>query len=392
MKYLNQLLEEFKEQNDDWKIPEAKHLETREGLTDKQKANFNSVYRDLVSHSDRKAGAIVHADRTPIDYVKNLHKHGAASIIGSVANDHHDLATIAQVYRDPRLEHLHMIYTKGNQIVSHHAVSSRMPGSVTAFPILPVSETTGRRDHEKQHILDMRNIQGIQDHMKSVGADGYWMVHNHPSGNPIPSSADHTLSHYMAEKVPGFKGHVVIDHDKFAHISPESTDLKSEKFRRHEIHDISNSHLYHKFDYDQYHMNHDLIEKGHEINGKNDAVEIAKHFEHPDHSVLIGRQADGRVNAIASFPAQLLHYENNRSEARIKRFRESTGSCDVVIATNPRHYDKTADHFRKNNNVLTVIDHVNRKSIAENEYVRPEGIKERNKRYGQLSPNEEREL
>src|SRR3990167_9065014 len=43
-------------------------------------------------------------------------------------------------------------------------------------------------------------------------------MHNHPSGRAEPSSADLATTEVLASKVPGFKGHVVINSAEFAEI------------------------------------------------------------------------------------------------------------------------------------------------------------------------------
>ena len=44
-----------------------------------------------------------------------------------------DIATLAQVYRAPRFETFRMIYVKGNQIVGHEGMASRLPAVVQLF-------------------------------------------------------------------------------------------------------------------------------------------------------------------------------------------------------------------------------------------------------------------
>lgn len=51
--------------------------------------------------------------------------------------------------------------------------------------------------------------------MQSVGADGYYLLHNHPAGVSDASVADHNFTAQAALAVPGFRAHVVIDHNEY---------------------------------------------------------------------------------------------------------------------------------------------------------------------------------
>ena len=44
-----------------------------------------------------------------------------------------------------------------------------------------------------------------------VQANGYWILHNHPSGNAAASRQDERFTGQLASLVPGFKGHVIIN-------------------------------------------------------------------------------------------------------------------------------------------------------------------------------------
>jgi len=49
----------------------------------------------------------------------------------------------------------------------------------------------------------------LRQTMEASGADGYHLLHNHPSGDPTPSRADIEITRLIAGAVPGFRGHVV---------------------------------------------------------------------------------------------------------------------------------------------------------------------------------------
>ena len=55
--------------------------------------------------------------------------------------------------------------------------------------------------------------------MQAFEAHGYYLLHNHPSGRAQPSAADRGMTAVVAATVPGFREHVVIDHDEYARIA-----------------------------------------------------------------------------------------------------------------------------------------------------------------------------
>jgi len=137
-----------------------------------------------------------------IGIAKKLEK-GRVDLRGQIVNSIGDMAELAQVYRDPRVETLRIIYMKGNKIIAHEGISSRMPNFSAAF---------GKNVSQ--------DIYKMKDRMKRMGADGYYMLHNHPSGDPEPSKPDINLTAMYNNRVPGFKGHVVIDSGKYAWLGP----------------------------------------------------------------------------------------------------------------------------------------------------------------------------
>ena len=85
-----------------------------------------------------------------------------------------------------------IFYTKNNKIVAHEAISSRIPGMSSAFLNIPK-----RKDFSDDFDFQMargnwRNTKfdDMKDRMKRLKADGYYLLHNHPSGNPDASQAD----------------------------------------------------------------------------------------------------------------------------------------------------------------------------------------------------------
>lgn len=149
------------------------------------------------------------------------------ALIGQTIASAADLAALAQVYRDPRFETLRLfLVDKRGQVIKESGLTSRMPAMV-AVP----------KDYSAT----------VQALMNESGAAGWYLLHNHPSGSAGPSPADVNLTRSIAAAVPGFRAHVVIDHNEYAVIdgagatkviqAPElaGTDFRSQPERNHPL-------------------------------------------------------------------------------------------------------------------------------------------------------------
>lgn len=183
-----------------------------EAIKDLQKVKFS------ISSTGRKvdwnrAGIRTIADGISREFINK----GYVELKGRKVNSLEELAVIGQIFRDPRFETFRIFYTKNNKIVAHEAISSRIPGFTSAFLNVPkrseyINEheyQTARNDFIKTRYDDMK------DRMKRLKADGYYLLHNHPSGNPKASEADVYSTKDFMDNVEGFKGHVIINSNKY---------------------------------------------------------------------------------------------------------------------------------------------------------------------------------
>lgn len=133
-------------------------------------------------------------------------RHKRIDFTNHIINDASDLAQLFTAYRHPRLEHFHLVYVdKSGRILGHNAISSGTANATLAF------QFAGREGSEK-------SIKRLRSRMKRLNADGYYLLHNHPSGTMIASRPDIQVTKIYKDFVPGFKGHVIIDGDKFVFI------------------------------------------------------------------------------------------------------------------------------------------------------------------------------
>ena len=176
----------------------------RPDTTDEQKTAAISLGRDTAGLLLRRSGANVLGNAI----AEEVTKKGTATFIGREVKSPNDLAAIAQVFRNPKFETLRYFFTKGDKIVGQTGVSSRLPAVACAFPT------------EAGRGID-NGAAWLKQQMDACGADGFYMMHNHPSGNVDASVQDAGLTEALAAKLPGFKGHLIINHNKYNWINPE---------------------------------------------------------------------------------------------------------------------------------------------------------------------------
>lgn len=181
------------------------------------------------------SGARVHA----IGITEPLKREGRLNFRGMSARHADDVAQLAQFERDPRTETFRIFYTKGGQIVAHEAVSSRLPDASASFVIDKHSmrllkdlaaelerASPSEQPEIKQRMVNVQRKALARDGLKMrarmhrLEADGYFVVHNHPSGEPTPSLEDLLTTLSLGEVVPGFRGHVIVNSGKYGFIDP----------------------------------------------------------------------------------------------------------------------------------------------------------------------------
>lgn len=292
--------------------------ETRPGTTQEQKTQGIHALRALFGR-DRRAGGAILGSRI----WKDFQERKGVELIGQEARTPRDLATLAQILRDPRFETLRFFFVKDGKIVEHTAVTSRLPAAVS-FVGRVTSKSPGAVERQfDKYVADLKAM------MKAVKADGYYMLHNHPSGRAIPSDADVSITQRIAEDMPGFMGHVIIDHNEYAEIGKRGTystkPIESGEAQKAEV-------------------AHDML--GQPIAGPVDLVEVAKGIQaRKGFAVLIGQNGqEGRVSAIAEIPESVLsgltEVDRARAIVRVRRFGRFSGSQSVfVVSSTPAAYD-----------------------------------------------------
>lgn len=256
------------------------NVETRPGTTEKQRETGRSAVRELArrvtAHLQRRGN---HQDRAAIEVLGSrlfdgFAFDGGVDLVGQRVASAEDLATLAQVFRDPRYETFRVFYTDAQGVVvGEGAYSSRLPAAVN----LP-------NDFDAH----------IRRDMGRFGASGFFVLHNHPSGRATPSPADVNLTKWIASSVNGFRGHVVIDHNEFATIDAGGAVQVVQAPKLNGTDFGSKPELDH-------HM------LGSTINGEQDVVQAAKALQvKNDHAALIFLRRDQKVQLVMDVPMALL--------------------------------------------------------------------------------------
>lgn len=280
-------------------------VKTRPGTTPAQADLGVAAVKSLLAIRDVRAGARVLGSGLPRDFIDR----GSATLVGRVVEGPQDLARLAQVYRDPRFETLRFFFTKGDVIVEQIAITSRLPGAV-AF--------------DMQCLGEDKSFQSMRRIMMESGADAYWMQHNHPGGSANPSKADHEATAVIEKKLPGFKGHVVIDNNSYAIITI-ANGVTTEEIRHEELGgyitgknpEIKHSQL-------------NAI-----VKSPSSLAKIAKALEKTsdDYVIIIGVDNAGKTRVITQYPKELLHQPGLKPVARLRRLAIGTGSRSLFAVT-----------------------------------------------------------
>ena len=228
---------------------------------------------------------------------KELKTAGVGALIGKPIKSAEDVATLAQVYRNPSFETFRVVLVKDGRVVHEVGTTLRLPGVTAVAP-------------------KGKNVAGwINKLLKDSGADGFYMLHNHPSGNANPSSSDikttQATSKVFKDK---FLGHVIIDHNQY-------TEIRGDGAYQLRMVDMGAKKGTPKID-------HDLL--GSKVRNPSHVAELGMLLQASDDVVvLIGHsRAPAETRGLMTIPRKELE-RPARAGAIIRRFARDTGSQTV---------------------------------------------------------------
>ncbi|CAE6518957.1 DNA repair protein RadC [Nitrosomonas nitrosa] len=284
------------------------NIEIRPNTTEAQKEIARCAYIELLESQARWAGGTILGCHFP----KDFKEQGGVSLLNQQIESAHELAVIAKILRDPRFETLRIFYTRKTRIIHHTAISSRLPGAVYLEQI----------NGTDRHLGDWVNNTRFR-----VQADGYWLLHNHPSGNAAASRQDERFTAQMASLAPGFKGHVIINTNQYSVI-----DSKLEVSFINWMGGQAGG-----YQGDAYKQHDCLLEK---IATPDDLARIGMALKHKDqYFSLVGAHATGAVQSISELPIFLLERSPKILLARLQRFAKNSGVNSVFAITPDKHFN-----------------------------------------------------
>lgn len=245
---------------------------------------------------------------------RSLIQTGRVDLRGQIVRTAEDLARLAQVYRNPSFETLRIFYLKGDTIVAHEGISSRMPASSGVFISRGGLEGVPRAEADR--LIAARAWHEMRQRMQRLGADGYYLLHNHPSGKSEMSAPDKTVSFQFDAAVPGFKGHVVIDSGEYTVLSPDHLATT------HPLGIGARDVLL------RAEIPHDLL--GQPLKNADDAARLGMALQSPKGFVsVLYRAAEGQIRAIQEIPRNLFVRVKEATDY-IRGQARAFGGADVV--------------------------------------------------------------
>ena len=263
-------------------------------------------------------------------FSRDFHENGYVDLNGRKVSDVKEVADIAQIFRNPNYETFRILYTKGDTIIGQEAVSSRIPGQLNIF-----------KDNDK-----IKGFYNIKDRMKRLNADGYYMIHNHPSGNAVASQIDIKTTQNFSNRIPGFKAHIIVNSGTYAVIEREKGELSRlttkneitiENYKQDDIDKMMSSNPWSDI---KIKSNQDIAKLMHDV--KNN----------PNYSTLI--MVDDKLfpRIILDIPNNFFSMKRSQIDGYIKNIAKQNGATRAFIATTNN------DVYNSTNKLLTITDSI----------------------------------
>jgi len=249
------------------------------------------------------------------------------NLVGKQVKTSDDIAVLAQVYRDPRWETLRYIFVKDGKVVLVTGVSSRLPAASAAFP----SDTEN-------------GIAWLKDLMFATAADGYYMLHNHPSGKVDSSFDDRKITKRLSKEVPGLKAHVIIDSNKYSVITTDREEYGYDSFRYDDGTGMYEVTIERNFGKDKLlvpSIDHPTI--GRKLSSPEEIVKLGAEYKAQKGWITLISHSRNGVRGIMEVEEAVMQ-KPRRAQAIIRRFARQTGAPNIFLAANneffARNYKK----------------------------------------------------
>lgn len=239
-----------------------------------------------------------------------------------------DLVNICNIFRDPRYETFRIFYMKNNKIIGQEAITSKIPNAVIVF--------SRSKDTPNNPI---RSFERMNNRIKRLGADGYYLAHNHISESAIPSMEDMDITREFAANVDGFLGHIVLGNsNRYSIIEEDSKGrilMPKEKTLEDSIINEVKNNLKENSLYDV------------RISNRDELVAILKQIQNEkEYSTAILTDCKCNIRMVLDIPNKMFNQELENLNGFFKNLARNSGSTRVFIGTKDKDtYNKVLKHI-----------------------------------------------
>lgn len=256
-----------------------------------------------------------------------MKKRGYINLNHRLVNTKDDLVEIAEIFRSTQYETFRLIYMKENKIVGYESISSRVPNYVNIFE----RNKQGRVNTE-------RCVYKILSRMNRLGADSYYMVHNHISGEAKASNEDLRTTAFFIKYIKGFLGHLIINNENYSWIyyDKKENTVKADKQVPINVRKANKMRkvLNEKSIYDV------------KILSRDDLVSVLNTIKNtPDYSISILTDSKGQIRTILDIPNNFFNMQEEQLNGYFKNLARMSGASRVFFGTNDNEtYKKALKH------------------------------------------------
>ena len=251
-------------------------------------------------------------------------KRGYINLNHRLVNTKDDLVEIAEIFRSTQYETFRLIYMKENKIVGYESISSRVPNYVNVFE----RNKQGRVNTE-------RCVYKILSRMNRLGADSYYMVHNHISGEAKASNEDLRTTAFFIKYINGFLGHLIINNENYSWIyyDKKENTVKADKQVPINVRKANKMRkvLNEKSIYDV------------KILSRDDLVSVLNTIKNtPDYSIAILTDSKGQIRMVLDIPNNFFNMKEEQLKGYFKNLARMSGASRVFFGTNDNETYKRA--------------------------------------------------
>ena len=256
-----------------------------------------------------------------------MKKRGYINLNHRLVNTKDDLVEIAEIFRSTQYETFRLIYMKENKIVGYESISSRVPNYVNIFE----RNKQGRVNTE-------RCVYKILSRINRLGADSYYMVHNHISGEAKASNEDLRTTAFFIKYIKGFLGHLIINNENYSWIyyDEKENTVKADKQMPINIRKANKMRkvLNEKSIYDV------------KILSRDDLVSVLNTIKNtPDYSIAILTDSKGQIRMILDIPNNFFNMQEEQLKGYFKNLARMSVASRVFFGTNDNEtYKKALKH------------------------------------------------